>query len=311
MLRNLKEGTYGSDVKSVQEALNLHPLGQRRLVPDGRFGPKTKAAVIAFQKKKHLVPDGIFGPVTMAALYPYGTYRLKLTVSAGVAAAPAPRKQKPEPALHPLHPVTTADLPGMPMQLPAPLLTSPTAQPASAQTSQIVQVKAGENISIPLKQFPTPSSPSKVSDTIAIDWIGMLYTPRHLSLGPLSGPATAGIDLGLGIPVSDGAKFTANALWAVSLAPDMFKFGRYDLLSLSAKAGVGVVGQNSNPTSYFSAGGSLALGMSYDLIPGAKGEPALLKVFLVGAFSASLDHRDSKFHLTTTLPATLGFQGNF
>ena len=63
-------------MKAVQEALNLHSLGLRRLVLDGNFGPKTKAALIAFQKSKHLVPDGFFGPLSLATLYPFGVYHL-------------------------------------------------------------------------------------------------------------------------------------------------------------------------------------------------------------------------------------------
>lgn len=38
------------------------------LKADGSFGPKTQAAVIAFQKKASLVPDGVVGPKTHAAL---------------------------------------------------------------------------------------------------------------------------------------------------------------------------------------------------------------------------------------------------
>lgn len=50
---------------------------QRRLIQlgffdggeiDGRFGPKTEAAVKAFQKRYDLEPDGIVGPLTWAAL---------------------------------------------------------------------------------------------------------------------------------------------------------------------------------------------------------------------------------------------------
>ncbi len=140
----------------------------------------------------------------------------------------------------------------------------------------------------------------------------MVYTPKRVELGKLPGPGTMGIDLGMGIPASSGAKFTATASWAVTLPPELFKHDRWDFLSLSAKAGVGVIGQDSNPTSYLAASSSLALSMSYDLIPASqKGDPALLKVFLQGGFSATLDHRDSNFHLTTTLPGILGVQGNF
>lgn len=50
----------------VQERLNLH-LGTS-LVVDGKLGPKTKSAVVAFQRKKGLVADGIAGPLTRKAL---------------------------------------------------------------------------------------------------------------------------------------------------------------------------------------------------------------------------------------------------
>jgi peptidoglycan hydrolase-like protein with peptidoglycan-binding domain len=35
---------------------------------DGDFGPKTKAAVITFQKLNGLVPDGLVGPLTKATI---------------------------------------------------------------------------------------------------------------------------------------------------------------------------------------------------------------------------------------------------
>ena len=56
----LKIGDRGDDVKAVQEALGI--------VADGDFGPMTKAAVVAFQKKNGLYADGIVGKQTWAAL---------------------------------------------------------------------------------------------------------------------------------------------------------------------------------------------------------------------------------------------------
>jgi hypothetical protein len=56
----LKLGDEGEDVKELQAALGL--------IADGDFGPRTKAAVIALQKKKGLYADGVVGKQTWAAL---------------------------------------------------------------------------------------------------------------------------------------------------------------------------------------------------------------------------------------------------
>lgn len=53
-------GSRGADVRYLQTKL--------RLTADGIFGPKTRAAVIAFQKSKGLTADGIVGPRTWAAI---------------------------------------------------------------------------------------------------------------------------------------------------------------------------------------------------------------------------------------------------
>ena len=60
-------GSRGDSVRIIQERLNA--LGQQPpLVPDGIFGPRTEAAVIAFQRHYGLSPDGIVGPFTWAEL---------------------------------------------------------------------------------------------------------------------------------------------------------------------------------------------------------------------------------------------------
>jgi hypothetical protein len=58
--RTLKMGDDGPDVALLQKKLSL--------VADGDFGPATKAAVIAFQKKRGLGSDGIVGTKTRQAL---------------------------------------------------------------------------------------------------------------------------------------------------------------------------------------------------------------------------------------------------
>lgn len=61
--RPLKQGVNGADTYALQTLLNGHGLNAR-LVLDGSFGPKTKAAVVVYQKGSGLVVDGIAGTDT-------------------------------------------------------------------------------------------------------------------------------------------------------------------------------------------------------------------------------------------------------
>jgi putative chitinase len=56
----LKLGSTGEDVKKLQIKLGVDPIGT--------FGPKTEAAVKAWQKKNGLKDDGIVGPTTWSQL---------------------------------------------------------------------------------------------------------------------------------------------------------------------------------------------------------------------------------------------------
>ena len=56
----LKKGSKGNSVAILQTLLNIDV--------DGDFGPKTKEAVIQFQKAHNLKPDGIVGPKTWEEL---------------------------------------------------------------------------------------------------------------------------------------------------------------------------------------------------------------------------------------------------
>lgn len=62
----LKVGSSGDSVRAMQERLKAlgHALGT-----DGKFGPGTKAAVVAFQTSKGLTADGIVGPGTWKSLF--------------------------------------------------------------------------------------------------------------------------------------------------------------------------------------------------------------------------------------------------
>ena len=65
--RNLKRGSTGNDVKTLQK--NLKKLGYYKSGSvDGIFGPLTDAAVRQFQKAAGITVDGIVGPQTRAAL---------------------------------------------------------------------------------------------------------------------------------------------------------------------------------------------------------------------------------------------------
>ena len=58
--RNLQRGCKGEDVRRLQMAMGVEP--------DGIYGPKTEAAVKAYQKSHGLAPDGIVGPNTRGSL---------------------------------------------------------------------------------------------------------------------------------------------------------------------------------------------------------------------------------------------------
>ncbi len=62
----LKEGSRGSDVKTVQD--KLRRWGYYTGSVDGIYGPKTKEAVKYFQRKNGLTADGIVGKKTFEAL---------------------------------------------------------------------------------------------------------------------------------------------------------------------------------------------------------------------------------------------------
>ena len=73
----LKLGSEGEDVKKLQIKLGVDPIG--------KFGPKTDAAVKAWQSANGLTADGVVGPATWAKLMGEG-----VTTSPVVLTEPAP-----------------------------------------------------------------------------------------------------------------------------------------------------------------------------------------------------------------------------
>lgn len=61
----VEEGDKNHPVQTLQYLLRAHG---NTVSVDGIFGPRTEAAVRAFQKSKHLSVDGLVGPKTWSAL---------------------------------------------------------------------------------------------------------------------------------------------------------------------------------------------------------------------------------------------------
>ena len=69
---NLQNGSRGQSVRQLQFMLRVLSEYVDAIPPvtqDGIFGPRTREAVIAFQRYVGLTPDGIVGPATWTALY--------------------------------------------------------------------------------------------------------------------------------------------------------------------------------------------------------------------------------------------------
>ncbi|MDH3493433.1 MAG: peptidoglycan-binding protein [Acidobacteriota bacterium] len=64
----IRNGARGPEVVELQTLLNSRSLPSPNLTTDGKFGPLTRRAVVAFQNANWLVPDGEVGPCTWATL---------------------------------------------------------------------------------------------------------------------------------------------------------------------------------------------------------------------------------------------------
>jgi peptidoglycan hydrolase-like protein with peptidoglycan-binding domain len=315
----LKEGDSGDDVKVVQEALNLYRcqigLKEPLETKSGIFGPKTTAAVKAFQQYKHLEVNGQFNGVvgleTFGALFSASVFNLTLAVqklpAENTCPVSAPRQRSVVPALAPIGPVTAQQILGMPSPLPGPITTpqdAPTStapagsDPAAAsQTAKkIFQIQAGPQHSIPLTTSPKPKSPTPASTTLVID-----VTSVILHTGSFSHYLDAAYtSADYSQPVSN-QKQSAYLYWKTSRPLDLFKHKRWDLArlsaSVSARVGAGWVFGTAKP--YASLGGSLSALVSYDVVPDT------LSIFVKGGPSFNIDDRDV-LHVSGSLGGQVG-----
>lgn len=90
----VREGNVHPCVKRAQEILNQ--INSAGLNPDGNFGPKTKTAVINYQKLKFLAADGVIGNQTWTSLESGGVNNtVAVGTTPGVAAPKAATPKAP------------------------------------------------------------------------------------------------------------------------------------------------------------------------------------------------------------------------
>jgi hypothetical protein len=88
-MRVLKLGVAGGDVRKWQ----LFLVGQRlaKFAPNGKFGPATRAATIAFQRKHALDPDGKVGNQTLGRAMTLGFELIEFVAEKGSGYPKEPR----------------------------------------------------------------------------------------------------------------------------------------------------------------------------------------------------------------------------
>ena len=90
----IKKGTKGVAVQLLQKFLNwYHPTW--KLTVDGKFGKKTKAALVAWQKVEGLTPDGVFGKKSYARALTYKAKSTATTKKTTTAAKTSTTVKKP------------------------------------------------------------------------------------------------------------------------------------------------------------------------------------------------------------------------
>lgn len=142
MLRSLRHGDVGPDVRAIQEGLNK-ALFDVFLDPDGKFGTNTEKAVRLFQHRKGLVVDGVVGPRTRSVLFPLVATTITMMGLRLPRVGEAPRQQF---ALSPTQnpSLTPLILPPLTLPVPAP---SPPILPVPKLKFDQFQLQPGNQVS--------------------------------------------------------------------------------------------------------------------------------------------------------------------
>lgn len=244
MIRNLANGMAGMDVKAIQQALNVWMPDRARLDDDGKFGPKTRAAVLEFQRRRKLKQDGIVGPYTLTALYPLATYQAYAAILR-TGPTGAPRSSEVAPLAAPPDSMALEYLPGIPLRVPVPRSPAPRlaafpALPARhrqllAQVAQAGPVPPSRSLHW---QYQANTSTTWPTDLSKGGVTAIQLTAKGIWL--LGGKAlTLSAGLGLTDAVCDGAKDSGFAFVQIGWAPTFLQFGDFGALSAIAQLAAG------------------------------------------------------------------------
>lgn len=254
MARVLRIGDQGPDVRAVQDALNFQI---RRLAPlevDGKFGPKTQARVIEFQRSNSLAPDGAVGHNTAAKLFE--TERMPLALSLAPSTTTSAFGIQPPRLIPPL------SLPGLPPTLPA---LSPISLFPSSSTRLPTLTSQGQTLAfmlnVPVRNDPVdPTTRSQQQVLQLLQTLPSNFPFRAAIIGAVPQPAKVSGDIDNGFN------------WGIDPVFDLKKLGP------PPEFGVGVKGQARYTVQLISSGpAGLKLGL-----------------FVGGDFKAVLDYTSER-----------------
>ncbi|MDP2341911.1 MAG: peptidoglycan-binding domain-containing protein [Deltaproteobacteria bacterium] len=188
----VRRGESGAEVSAVQELLNAKGA---KLDVDGQAGPKTEAAIRAFQTKNGLAADGVVGPHTLQAL---------LTADAGDDAKTGETTGRA--------PTTTTAAPPLPAApaAPAPSIYGPPAPaPTTTPAAPASAIPRGQQ-QAPIPGFapakPTPAVVAKANEVLK-----------------------GGQPIGTSVPFeADGKSYIARVEWHKHAATDNVSAGLKD-----------------------------------------------------------------------------------